>query len=373
MMSRVVLVAGCVAAGLSLVLAGASGGEPAAVARGRIARAAPTQQAPASTAGNKWLLVVGDSVIQGVPAYGGVPTLQAQLGPGWSPVVIDAAESRSTLSAPPLVQGDLRRIAPNTFDTVVIALGYNDGGAAAVFESRVKAVLDVLRSVPHVYWLTLRESGQFADGYHQSNIGLRSIIASYPNAAVLDWNEFSKTLPDSEFTVDGNHLSPKLAHVMASFIADAVNRKSLYLAAGPSTKPTSAPSSTTPRNAISTIGNSTPDAPGEHNGLLLGVLVSAVLLVSFAIAAWAGSRRMSARKRDERRTRLDEMFGVTDRDDATSSEEVEETDTADLGEAVRHEQAAAPEKEPADETAADDEVVEPTPVDATRPLRDEGP
>jgi hypothetical protein len=120
--------------------------------------------------------------------------------------------------------------------------------------------------------------------------------------------------------------------------------------------------------------------------LLIGLLVGGVLAISFAISAWAGLRRTRDREREERRAQWDEKLGITNGDVATSSgettsgeeatsreEEVEEGDTADLGEAVASESGTALGEETAGEAAADDEVAEPTPVDATRPPHDRGP
>jgi lysophospholipase L1-like esterase len=282
---------------------------------------------PPSPAPKKSLLVVGDSVMQGVTAYGGLATLQADLGLPWNPPTFDVAESRSTLVAPGIIQADLQKIAPATYDTVVIALGYNDGGTAAVFESRVKPVLDLLRNVPHVYWLTLREFGQYAGGYQQSNQGLRNMAKLYPNVNLLDWNEFSKTLPESEFTVDGNHLSPDLAKAMAGFLADAVNGRSRYVSPGTTTTTTTTMAPSTTATPASTTANAD-NGNNDSNAVLIGVIVGAVLVAGFLGAAWAGFRRSRLRRREERRSRWDNLLGITE-DDVEAAHRTDEPGTGE--------------------------------------------
>lgn len=268
---------------------------------------APAVPAPL---GAKKMLVVGDSVIKGLEVYGALPTLQAAL-PGYD-ISFDAEESRSTVAGAGVIQAK----NPAQFDTIVVSLGTNDAGSPAVFQSRVKTVLDELKAVPHVYWMTIHEKGRYATQYKASNAALSQVATFYPNTTVIDWNAFANTLPQTEFAADGLHLSGASAKAMATLIADSVKGTSQYAKA--SSPSTSAPAPPAPSSTGSAQAPATTDAAGQgnhkgssssNNGLIIGIIVAAVLVLGFLTAAIAGWRRSKSRRREERKARLDALFG----------------------------------------------------------------
>ncbi|HVX16410.1 MAG TPA: hypothetical protein VHA73_00110 [Acidimicrobiales bacterium] len=250
----------------------------------------------------KKLLIVGDSVIKGVEVYGQLPTLQAAL-PGYA-VTFDAEESRSTVGG----AGVILSRNPAQFDTVIVSLGTNDAGSPEVFKGRVKTVLDELKAVPHVFWTTVHERGRYAKEYTASNLALDEVAGQYPNTKVIDWNAFANTLAPAELAGDGLHLLPASAKAMATLLAQSV------LGTTPYSRSTAPTTTAPPTTASATTGSPTTTASSSGSGSsskgwLIGIVVGAVLLVGFLAAAVAGWRRSKARRREERKARLDKLFG----------------------------------------------------------------
>lgn len=292
---------------------------------GGIARAASSQVVPPA---GKRLLVVGDSVLAGVPAAGAVPQLQAAL-PGWA-VTFDAKECRSIEGArkacgnqPGTVDGGLEAIEAHgaDFDAVVVQLGTNDAAdpaSALTTAGAAKAILDRLKTVPHVYWLTIREAGHYAAGYTAFNSLLRQLPDTYPNLTVVDWAAATKGRSEL-FGPDGLHLDNAGAAYAVTVIAGAVNGK-LDAAVPTVTAPSpasSAPSTSAAGGApasadtagtaavAGTAKASSSSSGGGTTNIVIGVVVALALLVGIFVAVLAGRRRERRHKREERSARVE--------------------------------------------------------------------
>jgi hypothetical protein len=114
----------------------------------------------------------------------------------------------------------IRSHAGDFDDHLVIELGYNDGYNAAVFRQRAEAILNMpeVRAVPHVYWLTLRNT---TGNYGAANQVLRDLDQRYPNLTLLDWHAVSVAEP-RVMTRDGIHLTAAGADAMADMITEAL-------------------------------------------------------------------------------------------------------------------------------------------------------
>ena len=271
--------------------------------------ATTTTTAPATTTtlapgAKKKLLVVGDSVMKGVQAFGGLPVLTAAV-PAYN-VTFDAEESRSTIAGLSVILSH----TPAQFDTIVIGLGANDAGSPDIFRARAQRVLDALKGNAHVYWLNVHEAGRFAASYKASNAALAQLAQGYPNTQIIDWNAVANGLPPGQISADGLHLSNSSAVAMANLIAASVNGTSPYSHSFATT--TTAP--TIPTSSSAALPPTTKASSGSRsssNGVVIAIVVGAALLVVFLISAWAGRRRAKARRRREERTaKFDALFGV---------------------------------------------------------------
>jgi lysophospholipase L1-like esterase len=151
------------------------------------------------------VVLIGDSVMAALnPDY--TNAAKKVIGAaGWK-VVIDAKVNRTTGQGAQVAQA---RRAEET-DSVVIMLGHNDGATPSVFQHRASLVLQQLKGVPHVYWLTMREPR-----YAGANRVLRSLAGQYKNLRLVDWAHQIK----SGWTAkDGLHLSGAGATGMATLI-----------------------------------------------------------------------------------------------------------------------------------------------------------
>jgi len=168
-----------------------------------------TVSPPAVGAQSRRLVVVGDSVILG--ARSGVESSFGRMG--WA-TTFDAAVNRSTLAGVTAV----RSHAAELTDTLVVNLGANDAAETATFRQRVDSVMSAAATVPHVYWLTIREVRPY---YGPANQVLRDAAAAYPNLEVIDWN--GATAGSRGLTAgDGLHLTPAGANSMAFLVAASV-------------------------------------------------------------------------------------------------------------------------------------------------------
>ncbi|MGH9137447.1 MAG: hypothetical protein ACRD0G_10430, partial [Acidimicrobiales bacterium] len=169
----------------------------------------PTWTTPAGTSvralARPHVFVVGDSVLLG--AEGALRAAFADWG-----IVVDAAVNRATVAGLDV----LRTRRAEIQDIAVVGLGYNDGGSPAAWAAQAAGVMDELRDVDLVVWLTLREA---RDYYVEDNAYLRQTAAAHPNVALADWNAVA---PPEGFGRDGLHLNATGAAAMADLVSQTV-------------------------------------------------------------------------------------------------------------------------------------------------------
>jgi lysophospholipase L1-like esterase len=199
------------------------------------------------------VVVVGDSIILGAQG----PLTSAFTNQGWA-VTYDAAVSRSTAAGLDAVESHRAELT----DSLVVSLGANDAGSPAAFRQRVQAILDATATVPHVYWVTIRE---VRDYYGPANQIVREVAAGRPNVTVIDWHAATAGTTDLTSS-DGLHLNGAGAARMAQVVTDAVVAGSLPAAAAPTTTapppPTTAPPTTAapPTTVATTLAPTTTGA-----------------------------------------------------------------------------------------------------------------
>ena len=154
-------------------------------------------------------VVVSDSILLGAEG----PLTSRLRGAGWT-VDFDGAVSRSTSAGAQAVGSH----APGLTDTLVVSLGANDAGNPSTFRARVDAVMAAAASVPHVYWITIREVRPY---YAPANQVLRDAAARFPNLTVVDWHAASAGR-EGLTASDGLHLTPAGANELADLLAAAV-------------------------------------------------------------------------------------------------------------------------------------------------------
>ena len=136
------------------------------------------------------VLALGDSVMKG--AEGQIP-----LALEGREVTVDAEVNRSTNQGAEVVA---QRGAD--WDVAVVMLGHNDGGSPGVFQPAARRILDQLRDVPRVVWLSIHE---VRDYYPGVNRFVADLQAEYPNLRVADWHAVAAANPGS-VAGDGLHL-----------------------------------------------------------------------------------------------------------------------------------------------------------------------
>lgn len=199
-----------------------------------------------SGAQQRRVVVVGDSVILGAQG----PMTAGFTDRGWA-VTFDAAVNRSTAAGLDAVEAHRAELT----DSLVVNLGANDAGNPATYRQRVQAILDATASVPHVYWLTIRE---VRDYYAPANQVVRDLAASRPNVTVIDWHAATAGATDLTSS-DGLHLNGAGAARMTQVVTDAVVAGALPAAAPPPT--TAAPTTAAPTTAAPTTAAPTTAAP----------------------------------------------------------------------------------------------------------------
>jgi lysophospholipase L1-like esterase len=217
-----------------------------------LAAVGPTSPAGAQP---RRVVVVGDSVILGARA----PMTSAFESQGWA-VTFDAAVSRSTSAGLGAIESHRAQLT----DSLVVSLGANDAGNTATFAGRVRAIMDATATVPHVYWVTIREVRGY---YGPANQVLRDAAAGRPNVTVIDWH--AATAGTTALTAgDGLHLNGAGAArmtelVTGAVIAGAASRAAPPPAAPPATvppttvPPTTVPATVPPTTAPTTVPTTT--------------------------------------------------------------------------------------------------------------------
>jgi hypothetical protein len=146
--------------------------------------------------------VLGDSIILGARSR-----IMAAL-PDWR-LTFDAEVSRSTYAGVSIARNERGSIQ----DAAVILLGANDGALPQLFGVRVGEIMQQLRDVRVVVWLTIPE----ARGYYVTdNEVLRLVLPRFPNALLADWNA---AIPPGGTAPDGLHLTATGATAMAGLVS----------------------------------------------------------------------------------------------------------------------------------------------------------
>ena len=171
---------------------------------------APTMiSTPVAAVSHPSVFVVGDSV-----AVAAESRLTSRLADDFD-FAVDTAESRTTAAGSAIVTA---ATATSAVDVLVIELGYNDGGNAATFSSRVDA-LPSAANADVIVWLTLREDERNTFDYGPANAALRAKTAKDSWLRILDWDAVSQ---DENVTWDGIHLTSDGARLLTDVIESAI-------------------------------------------------------------------------------------------------------------------------------------------------------
>lgn len=201
-----------------------------------------------ATAQGRHVVVVGDSVILGAQSA----MVGAFNGAGWT-INFDAAVNRSTSAGGAAIEAHGLELT----DTLVVNLGANDAGNTGAYRQKVDQILSSTASVPHVYWLTIRE---VRDYYPAANQALRDAAAAYPNVTVLDWNGVTAGRTDLT-SGDGLHLNGTGAAAMTELVTGAAFNGVVPAPAMPApvetAPPTTAPPETLPPPPETTLAPTT--------------------------------------------------------------------------------------------------------------------
>jgi hypothetical protein len=162
---------GAVVAAVALVAAITTGFEPAALPP-------PEVVGGGGPADERSVLVMGDSIL-----LGAVPQVRSVLSAsGWDPTV-------ATFPGLPVSVGTLllteQKAAGELGPVVVIHLGNNLPTSVAGFVHDVDTMMQVLRDVPFVVWMTIQT---FEPSRVLVNAELAAATQRYPNLQLLDWN-----------------------------------------------------------------------------------------------------------------------------------------------------------------------------------------
>jgi hypothetical protein len=208
-------------AALCVIVAVAALGGTAAVSAGRGVVDQPTRPAERRRAHTP-TLVIGDSAMAALV---------------WAPlarqavvafdVTLDLEACRrlyrpSCASPAPTTAYEALGVHGPGFDTLVVAVGYND--LAAFTAEGFEAVVDRARQLGYsrIVWFTLRGGGSFSD----RNAVVRQLLASgrFPEVVLADWEAYTSTHPDW-FVSDRVHF--RVTGAWAA--ADYLTRKLAYL------------------------------------------------------------------------------------------------------------------------------------------------
>jgi lysophospholipase L1-like esterase len=262
------------------------------------------------------VLVLGDSVIKGSE-----PAVLAALA--GRDVVFDAEVNRSTGTG-----ADIVAQRGGDWDVAVVLLGHNDGGSPGVFQPAARRILDQLRGVPYVSWLTIHEVRPY---YPDVNHFIASLQPEYPNLHIGDWNAVAAAHPEA-LSSDGLHLNGAGADLMAGVVTEQVTAAEQERAAAlrtladattttaPPTTTTAAPTTSTSTTSATTTTTSpssttdptadevikpvaeqrtTPPSNSDDDGSSTQLLVAAGTIVVLVVGGFAVWRRKRAERADQ--------------------------------------------------------------------------
>lgn len=171
----------------------------------------------ATTARDRNLVVIGDSLTFGAERFGGLSWRVVRTN-RWRSIQVSGVVGRS------IEQGvtQLRRMKPGRQDAVVVALGTND---MMTRRSRQPALLidrfmAAAKGRP-VLWLNLEFATTRPDWRNRGirfNRELRRAQSRWPNLHIADWDAFFDPEGQSRFTADGVHLTTQGYRTRVSFM-----------------------------------------------------------------------------------------------------------------------------------------------------------
>ncbi len=130
------------------------------------------------------ILAVGDSVMAGASSeFGALPNLEEEIGN----ITVDAEPSGQFSRALPIVKEALESGDPP--GTVIIGLGTNGAPSTSAFDSLMAA----MENVERVFFITVRTTNPVQD---VSNAAIRSEVARWDNADLIDWWAVTEERPD---------------------------------------------------------------------------------------------------------------------------------------------------------------------------------
>lgn len=135
----------------------------------------------------------------------------------------------------PITLLDVVRNEGDTYSTLIVATGYNDGDQA--FASEFETIVTTARDLGYrrIVWLTLRSDGVtyespgdvgFAEVFARNNATVAELVGSgeYPDVVVADWATYARDRTEW-FAPDGIHLRTRGTYAAA----DYVSRKMAHL------------------------------------------------------------------------------------------------------------------------------------------------
>lgn len=176
-------------------------------------------------------LLISDSAWLGIHFYGTVDAVQ-----GFHHTLALASCRRRVVTSctnydgfVPVTLLDVVEAEGDTYSTLVVATGYNDGDRA--FASEFDKIVTTARDLGYrrIVWLTLRSHGVtyespddagFAAVFERNNATLRQLVASgaYPDVVIADWATYARDRP-AWFASDGIHLRPLGTYAASDYIS----------------------------------------------------------------------------------------------------------------------------------------------------------
>jgi hypothetical protein len=169
--------------------------------------------APRGAAAARPVFMVGDSVMASA-----APTLAADAAAhGWA-AAISARVGRTTQEGVGIVAAARGSLPAD----VIVELGNNDGRNPAIYRARIDAVMQQLRGVRRVVWLTMTPFASWVPG---ANAELLAAVQRWPNLHVADWGAASLSVPGG-LIGPGPHLTAAGQHAFADFVVGQLDASS---------------------------------------------------------------------------------------------------------------------------------------------------
>ena len=179
-------------------------------------------------------LLISDSAWLGIHFYGTVDAVQ-----GFPHTLALASCRRRVVRSctnydgfVPVTLLDVVAAERDTYSTLIVATGYNDGDRA--FETEFETIVSTARDLGYrrIIWVTLRSNGVtyespgdvgFAEVFARNNATLARLVASgeYPEVVVADWAAYARDRAEW-FAPDGIHLRTGGTYAASDYISRKV-------------------------------------------------------------------------------------------------------------------------------------------------------